>query len=130
MSSIIKKYISPDDELTFKVIFDGEDITLGFEKTGFEGFGCHTHGDILASENNKTPKEAANLFIDDLLSDRILIVIRHKENEKEVLFTCTPENELKYKQKDEELEFRFWSGSKIHKNQEILTNNVQWKYFP
>ena len=126
MSSIIKKYISQDNNINFEVIYNIDntsDTMLSFEGS------WHTHGDLL-SVDNQTPEEATDIFVVDLLSDKILIMVSYIDDKKEVSITDDPESELKYKQENEILEFRFWSGNKIYKNQEILTSNVQWKDFP
>ena len=121
---ILEKHTGPDQKLTFIVTLEGEDVSLGFEN-----FAWHTHGDMLAAEN-QSPKDTAKVFIDDLLHDKILIMVIQVDAEvKDVSVTNDPESELKYKLENEELEFRFWSGNAIYKNQQILSSGVRWRFF-
>lgn len=121
---IPEKLTSPDQKLTFSITFEGDNTILGFEN-----FAWHTHGDLLAEEN-QSPTDATKIFIDDLVKDKILIMTSYVDGEiKDISVTDDPEGELKYKQENEELEFRFWSGNAIYKNQQILSSGARWKFF-
>lgn len=48
---------------------------------------------------------------------------------KDISVTDDPEGELKYKLENEELEFRFWRGNAIYKNQQILSSGASWRFF-
>lgn len=109
----LEKHISSDGLLTFLVLQYPEetnDIDLGFEH-----FGWHTHGDILASTSGLTEEKAVRQFVDGLLNNKRIIVLMKKENKiDQVWITEDPTGELEYQQDDEVLEFRYWNGQKLN----------------
>ncbi|HEV2856754.1 MAG TPA: hypothetical protein VHC97_28460 [Thermoanaerobaculia bacterium] len=106
-----EEHRSPDGTLTLVVMCDGEDVTVGFG-----GFEWHTHGDLLAADypfadiTGLTPDEAAQRLVQDILSNRVtLAVLRVGGQVREVWPTLDPEEELRYLQPGEDIEFRLWS---------------------
>ena len=108
MNAPLKRYISPDGALTIGVWRDVDDYTIGFEN-----YAWHTHADLLAEES-QSHEEAIDEFIDSLLHDRVPIVISRKSGTvADVWITDDPTTEDNYKDENEELEFRFWSGKAV-----------------
>ena len=104
---IIEQHTSPDGLLRFMVCRDAGDICLGFD-----GFPWHTHPDLLASDG-VTEEAAVRQFVDGLLRGRALIAVaRVGEAVRDVWITHDVGSELKFKSKDETIEFRYWDGSK------------------
>jgi hypothetical protein len=103
----IREYVSPDNQLRFVVVYDEQDISLGFE-----GFPWHTHAGMLASELGMSEELAVNQFVDDLLSDRCIIAVsRIGGRIRDVWITADPTADLRHKPDDEIIEFRYWSGT-------------------
>jgi hypothetical protein len=103
----IREYVSPDNQLTFVVVRDVHDVSLGFE-----GFPWHTHADVLASTFGISEELAVERFVSDLLSDRCIIVVsRIGGRIHDIWITADPTADLRYKPKNEILEFRYWSGA-------------------
>jgi lipoprotein-anchoring transpeptidase ErfK/SrfK len=87
------EYTSPDGLLTLVVTHDANDVT-----TGFAGFPWHTHEEILES----------------VLANRAIIaVLKRGDAVEDIWITDDVENELRYKQPDEEIVFRYWNGSHV-----------------
>ena len=108
----LEKHISPDGLLIFSVLqFPDEDNDISL---GFENFEWHTHADILASTSGLTEENAIRQFVDNLLNNKTVIVVMKKENKiTQVWITEDPLSELKYKEDDEVLEFRYWNGQQF-----------------
>ena len=103
----IREYVSPDNQLRFIVVHDEQDISLGFE-----GFPWHTHADLLASIFGISEELAVNRYVSDLLNDRCIIVVSWIGGRiHDIWITADPTADLRYKPKDEILEFRYWSGA-------------------
>ena len=111
MLEIDAEYVSKDGFLRLLVGHDpGGDFVIGFD-----GFAWHTHGDILASLSGLPIAQAIERYIDDILSDRSLIVIaRVKEDVLDIWVTDDSASELKYKPANESLEFRTWGGTIVN----------------
>ena len=102
-----EEHASPDGLLKLAV----ESLKDGDVAIGFCGYPWHTHADILASINEMNETDAVRQFIDDVLNDRSLIAVQIIDNAiRDVWITDDPANECKYKQSNEELQFRYWSG--------------------
>jgi hypothetical protein len=88
-----REYVSPDNQLTFVVDHDEQDVSLGFE-----GFPWHTHANVLASQFGTSEELAVNRFVRDLLSDRsILVVSRIGGTIRDVWITADPQSDLRYR---------------------------------
>ena len=102
-----EEHASADGLLTLAV----ESLKDGDVAIGFRGYPWHTHADILASISAMNETDAVRQFIDDVLNDRSLIAVQIIDNAiRDVWITDDPANECKYKQSNEELQFRYWSG--------------------
>lgn len=101
------EYVSPDGLLRFIIEREDDDVTLGFG-----GYGWHTHGDVLAGAMGVSEEEAVALFVEDLLEDRAVIAVSRIGGViQDVSVTDDPASELRYKADEEEIDFRYWSGS-------------------
>ena len=96
--------------MIFSVFQDDDgDISLGFEN-----FEWHTHADMLTSLSGLPEEKAVCRFVDDLLSNKATIAISYLDNKiVSAWITDDPTGELKYKQNNENLEFRYWNGQKL-----------------
>lgn len=102
-----EKHTSADGLLTLAVdaLKDG-DVAIGFH-----GYPWHTHADILASINSMVETDAVRQFVDDVLYDRSLIAVQMFDGRiHDVWITDDPTKDRKYKQSNEEIQFRYWSG--------------------
>ncbi len=108
----LEKHTSPDGLLTFSVLqYPDEDNDISL---GFENFDWHTHADILAATSDLAEEKAIRQFVNDLLNNRQIIAVVKKGNKiAQVRITEDPIAELKYRQDDEVLEFRYWNGQKL-----------------
>jgi hypothetical protein len=108
-----EEHTSADRLLTLAV--DG--LKNGDLAIGFRGYPWHTHADILASINSMDETEAVRQFIDDVLNDRSLIAVKMIDGHiHDVWITDDPVKERKYKQSNEEIQFRYWSGRRYSHN--------------
>ncbi len=81
---------------------------------GFDGYACHTHGDIEAAVRKLPEAEAVRQFVDEIIGDhRVIVVSRVGGKVCDVWWTDNPKGEFKYKPPEETLEFRRWSGAKV-----------------
>jgi hypothetical protein len=64
------KYVSPDGLLTFLVVREHGDVSLGFEGTPW-----HTHADILASLSGLSQEEVVSQFVTSLLENKRAIAV-------------------------------------------------------
>jgi hypothetical protein len=85
---------------------DDGDISLGFD-----GFGWHTHADLLASLFETDEQEAIARFVDNLVNDRSVIV-QHFVNGivSDTWITDDPVSEGTDLIDGEQYHLRFWSG--------------------
>ncbi len=103
---VIREYVSPHGQLRFVVGRDEQDISFWFE-----GLQWHTHANVLASAFGRSEEIVINRFVSDLLSDYCIIVVsRIGGTIRDVWITANPQSDLRYKDDDEVLEFRYWSG--------------------
>ncbi|MCS7468295.1 hypothetical protein NZK35_16710 [Stieleria sp. ICT_E10.1] len=102
-----EEHASADGLLTLAVeSLDGGDVAIGFR-----GYPWHTHADILASITSMNETDAVRQFIDDVLNDRSLIAVQIIDDAiQDVWITDDPAKDRKYKQPNEDLQFRYWSG--------------------
>jgi len=103
----IETYRSPDECLTFLVVADADDVSLGFE-------GCpwHTHADLLAAYGF-AGAGAVEEFLDALRSDRLLIAVLRKRGAiRDVWITDDPAEDRRRLHDGEDLEHRVWSGTR------------------
>lgn len=107
----IDKYRTPKGTLELIVERNDSDSIIGFS-----GFYVHTHGDVLIGEykligvNIETPELATNKFIEDMMNDKVYIILQQK-NDKicHVHFSLTEPKSDKYLEDDETEEIVFWS---------------------
>jgi len=118
MSERVERHHSPDGELTLVVLREAEGISIGFD-----GFEWHTHGDLLAADYpfgagaEITPEDATRRFVQDVVSNRAIIVVRRVDGEiRDVWITEDVEKELRYQQPGETMEFRHWDGSSAYES--------------
>jgi len=78
----------------------------------------HTHGDLLAANYQLvdvaelTPEGAAMRFVEDVVSNHAIIAVLTSGNRnRDIWVTDDIDEELRYKQPDEEIEFRYWDGT-------------------
>src|SRR5688500_11084829 len=109
----LEEHLSPDEALTLVVSQDDGEITIGFA-----GFEWHTHGDLLAAGyrlvdvTELTPESAAMRFVEDVVSNRAIIAVLKSRNRiRDVWVTHDIDEELRSRQPDEEIEFRYWDGT-------------------
>jgi hypothetical protein len=78
---------------------------------GFENYPWHTHADLLAATFGTSAAEAVRKFVDELLSDKAVVVISKINGEiADIWISDDPEGELRYCGDDEELVLRYWRG--------------------
>jgi hypothetical protein len=99
---------TPDGCFTLVVKYEDGDFVLGFA-----GFGWHTHGSVLAANyalggvSGLAPETAARRFVEDIISNgAVIAVMKTGAVIRDVWITDDIENELRYKQPDEKIEFR------------------------
>jgi hypothetical protein len=119
---VIEQHISVDGLLKFVACRDDDgDMTLGFavacreedNDTTLRFYG-HTHADILASLSGLPEAGAVRCYIDDILEDRAVIAIsRTGDGIRDMWVSDDPASELRYKPKEETIEFRYWSGQRL-----------------
>ena len=105
-----EEHESPDKLLRLIVTLDSDnDLTIGFD-----GFGWHTHGDLLASISGLPETDAVRQFIDGILNGEHVIAVSRVEGiVRDVWPTDDPLGEFTYKPAEETIEFRRWSGEVI-----------------
>lgn len=102
-----RTHSSPDGLLRLRVWTSAGDVTLGFE-----GFGWHTHADILAATYGMSQEAAVERFLQSVLENKEVIVISRKGSEiLDVWITDDPQRELRHDSEDEAIECRFWDGT-------------------
>ncbi len=102
----IETHRSPDGLLTFIVEAVGAgDLALGF------GYEWHTHPDLLVGTWGNTQAEAARAFIDDVLNNTLVILVRRKDGEIiDAMISDDPEFDANLCEVSEMLEMRYWDG--------------------
>jgi hypothetical protein len=120
--NVIEQHVSIDGLLKFVACRDDNgDMTLGFAVVCREGdnnitllFYRHTHADILASLSGLPEAAAVRCYIDDILEDRAVIAVsRIGDGITDIWVSDDPVSELRYKPKEETIEFRYWSGQRL-----------------
>jgi hypothetical protein len=107
----IEESHNSDDGLLNLIVIREDD---GDSIIGFHGNKWHTHGDILASVSGLSERDAIRQFIDSILNDEAVIaVLRSNGAVRDVWVTDDIQSELKYKQDNEDFEFRRWSGRPV-----------------
>ena len=105
--NIVEEHFSPDRLMRLIVVRDD----AGDVSIGFDGFGWHTHGDLLAALAGVPEKEAIRQFVDQIVGDHQIIVVSRVNGEvRDIWPTDNAKQELTYKRQEESLEFRRWSG--------------------
>jgi hypothetical protein len=105
---VIEQHQTPDGLLKFIIEDYGDDVALGFEN-----FPWHTHPECLPPYQRDSWKQAVKQFIELLLTDQKVIGLRKKNGKLiDVWVVDRPEID-KYKPKDEEIQFRYWSGKPL-----------------
>ncbi len=106
-----QRHTSPDGDLTLLAVRTGDDTTLGFE-----GFPWHTHGSLLADdyarhdEADLAPDQAAQRFVDDIRSDRAVIVTAYlKGRPVDTWASLRPDLKIEYWAEHDEITGRLWS---------------------
>ncbi len=104
---VIEEHTSPDGVLRLVVTLgDDGDTTIGFD-----GYGWHTHGDLLASLADLPESEAIRQFIERLTLDDAIIAVSLADGRIiDVWLTDDPQADLRSKPPEESLAFRRWSG--------------------
>src|SRR3954453_4418536 len=104
-----ERYSTPDASLTLLVQRDEDDITIGFD-----GHPWHTHADIIAElRGQQDPEKALQSYLDDLMHDRLPIVLWKKAGVLTHAFVPDYPDQpisMKYCEPDESYEIRLWSG--------------------
>jgi hypothetical protein len=111
-----EEYESPDGLLKLVIRREDGDVTVGFH-----GFEWHTHGDLLAGSYARdegaadlSPDLAAARFVADVVANRSVIVVQRIQGTiRGVWVTSDMEGELRYKTREEDLEFRYWDGRQV-----------------
>ena len=100
-----ERYVSPDGELVFLVIYDRGDYTMGFE-----GSVLHTHGDILPGRPGQSIADDVRRYVADLLNDRSVIAIEEDSHGEPLISIEDPELEEAIGPSDPPPRRRYWSG--------------------
>ncbi len=101
----------PDGSLRLLVTKPGGDLSIGFQ-----GYGWHTHGSILAELSGQTEEEALGSFIRDIIEGvRKVYILKNKDVIVDVwVDECLPENTAEdvvsdpYLEADEVIELKRW----------------------
>src|SRR6266516_2081819 len=64
------RYISPDQGLTFLVVRERDDVSLGFA-----GYPWHTHADVLSGLSELSEEDAVSRYVDALLNNESVIAV-------------------------------------------------------
>lgn len=115
----ISEHVSKDSKLTLLLVNYEDDWIIGFKECQW-----HTHGDMLMPTYGNAPGEAAKNFMNSILHDKEIIIISEIPNLPTLIqITNQPEDEIKYKEPDEVIDLRYWSGKKY--KAQTNNNNVQ-----
>jgi hypothetical protein len=102
----LERYTSPDGELNLVVEQLGDDIIVSFGD-----YPWHTHADLMAPWYGPDQDAALRGFINEILSDRLCIVVSSLEGVvTDVEAEDDPSSVPQYGPKGEELLIRQWSG--------------------
>ncbi|GEP12704.1 hypothetical protein [Methylobacterium gnaphalii] len=103
-----ERHTSPDGKLTLVVerLASEDDFAIGFE-----GFDWHTHPDLLAGFYRQPHLEAVRRFIDEIVSDRLSVVIARRHGIiADIFVSFDPSSEEDDLPEDVTIELRTWSG--------------------
>lgn len=100
-----ERYVSPDGELVFLVIYDRGEYTMGFE-----GSVWHTHGDMLPGLPGLSIADDVRRYVSDLLHDRSIIAIADFDQDQLLIWIEDPEREEAVAPRDPPPRRRYWSG--------------------
>ena len=122
---VLARHVSPDEALTLVVQrlreADGSALIL----VGFEESDWHVHPELFSSD----PPDAVALgIVDDVINDRMVIVIEYPDGDPYISLLDTIEDVLEYAGTYASIEFRFWSGRRIDRA-ELLEGSVPYKPF-
>jgi hypothetical protein len=102
-----QRYVSPDGTLTFLVVREPGDISLGFHATSW-----HTHGDILAALSGLPIEQAVAEFVSDVTSNKSVIAISTVDGRvADIWVTDDPAAHDPYQPENETVTFRYWDGT-------------------
>ncbi|MEM7477564.1 MAG: hypothetical protein AAF483_21465 [Planctomycetota bacterium] len=100
-------FVSPDGLLALTIVHDID----GEQLLGFHGFDWQVQISVLAEVTGLPAEQAKQEFIDDILSDKLLIAVLYQHNELgDIWVTDDPEMDKSFLKPNEKLEFRYWSG--------------------
>jgi hypothetical protein len=106
---IDQDHLSPDKELRFLVRSPGGDITMGFD-----GYPWHTHGEVLLKLPAESSEAAAEHFVNDLVSGKLIIAISQVADKiTDIWITDSPSDDLRHAAADELITFRLWDGTPV-----------------
>jgi len=109
LAMFIETHADPTGTLTL-AIDRAEDGTVSI---GFAGFPWHVHPCLLTGEFGATDEAATEGFKDAVLGNRLVIAIVRKAKEIiHVSITGCPDTEADGLPDSEELELRYWNGSR------------------
>jgi hypothetical protein len=111
-AELVARHVSPDGELVWRIEREVEADGRVVISFGFEGLDWHLHPEFF-SANGREPLAIALDVTDDLVSDRSLVVISHWPGRVEYSILDDLEVLVEFKQLEEELGFRFWSGRQV-----------------
>lgn len=100
-----ERYVSPDGELVFRVIFDRGEYTMGFE-----GSVWRTHGDLLPGLRGPSVADNVRRYVCDLLNDRRVIAIADFDQDHLLIWIEDPEREEGMGADDPPPRRRYWNG--------------------
>jgi hypothetical protein len=102
-----EKYVSPDGALTFLVVREAGDISLGFQ-----GGIAHTHGDIVAGQFGLPVEQAIAAYVGALTSNKAVIAISTVDGRvADVWIADDPDAPDPHKPENEVITFRYWDGT-------------------
>ena len=105
---ITEQHVSPDGLLRLLVcINDTGDISIGLD-----GYGWHTHADVLASISGLPEDRALRQFINEILTGQSAMAVSRIDGViQDVWPTDNPAQEMRFKPEEEQIEFRYWDDS-------------------
>lgn len=119
-AEVLARHVSPDGELVFRV--ERESGIISF---GFEGLVWHLHPDGFDARG-RSPERVALDVVDDLISDRMVIVTEYEGGQLRRHILETVQMEIEFVGAQTRLEFRLWSGRPIDRS-ELLEGSVDYK---
>jgi hypothetical protein len=100
-------YVSPDGTLTFLVVREPGDISLGFRDATW-----HTHGDILAALSGLPVQQAVAAYVGALTSSKAVIAISTVDGRiADIWIPDDPGAPDPHQPENEIITFRYWDGT-------------------